>query len=138
MFDQIYIAILNHPKKRSLFTVEERITHIQRVLDNESRVSIEGFDGLLIDFAQKKQAFTIIRGIRALSDFDYEFQMALMNRKLNNKVDSVFFMTDEKYSYLSSSTIKEVIQLGGRVKDLVPTYIEDALIEKLKGNLNNE
>ena len=93
---------------------------------------------MLIDFAQKKQAFTIIRGIRALSDFDYEFQMALMNRKLNNKVDSVFFMTDEKYSYLSSSTIKEVIQLGGRVKDLVPTYIEEALIEKLKRKTTNE
>ena len=134
LFDQIIVTVAINPKKTPLFSMEERTELIRQVLAEEigdNRVRVEAFDGLLIDFARKKQACAIIRGLRAVSDFEYELQMALMNRRLAEEVITVFLMPHENYSYLNSTIVKEVARLGGDVSDFVPPLVKKALLGKL-------
>ena len=130
VFDEVTIAILLNPEKQPLFTVEERVEIIGEAYAGESRVKVDTFSGLLVDYAEKIGATVIVRGLRAISDFEYEFQMALMNRHLNPRIETVFMMPAERYSYLSSRLVKEVFQLGGGVKELVPPVVERRLREK--------
>jgi pantetheine-phosphate adenylyltransferase len=130
VFDQVVIAILVNPEKHPLFTVEERVEMIGEAYAKEPRVRVETFSGLLVDYAVKVGASGIVRGLRAISDFEYEFQMALMNRRLEPRIDTVFLMAPEGYSYLSSRLVKEVSELGGHVKGLVPPVVERRLREK--------
>ena len=130
VFDDVTIAILINPGKQALFTVEERVEIIRETYRGEPRVKVDTFSGLLVDYAERVGAAVIVRGLRAISDFEYEFQMALMNRRLNPRIETVFMMPAESYSYLSSRLVKEVFQLGGRVRDLVPPVVERRLAEK--------
>lgn len=130
IFDKLVIAILNNPFKAPLFSLQERIDMIQRALKERTNVEVDSFDGLLVDYVVKKNSNVILRGLRALSDFEYEFQMALMNRKLNREVQSIFLMTDYKWFYTSSTIIKEAAGLGGDISGLVPAFVNDKLKEK--------
>jgi len=130
IFDKLIIAILINPQKESLFSREERIAMIEEALGPGSGVEVDSFDGMLVDYAVKKKACVILRGLRALSDFEYEFQMALMNRKLNRNVQSIFLMTDYKWFYISSTIIKEAASLGGDISGLVPQNVSRKLKEK--------
>jgi pantetheine-phosphate adenylyltransferase len=130
VFDQVTIAILVNPEKHPLFTVEERVAIIREAFQGEDRVQVDTFSGLLVDYAERLGASVIVRGLRAISDFEFEFQMALMNRRLNPRIETVFMMPAESYSYLSSRLVKEVFQLGGRVRELVPAVVERRLREK--------
>lgn len=132
VFDEVQIAVIQNPEKNSFFTIEERIEHLQNLFRDEPKIQIEGFKGLLVDYAKKKDIYTIIRGLRAVSDFDFEFQMALTNRNLESKIDTVFLMTDEKYSYLSSSLVRQLAKLNGPIAQFVPDLIEQSLREKCK------
>jgi pantetheine-phosphate adenylyltransferase len=130
IFDKLVIAILNNPFKAPLFSLEERIDMIQKTLKEKSNVEVDSFDGLLVDYVVKKNSNVILRGLRALSDFEYEFQMALMNRKLNREVQSIFLVTDYKWFYTSSTIIKEAAGLGGDISGLVPALVNEKLKEK--------
>jgi pantetheine-phosphate adenylyltransferase len=133
VFDEVTIAILVNAEKQPLFTTEERLDIIREAYHGESRVKVETFSGLLVDYAEKIGATVIVRGLRAISDFEYEFQMALMNRHLNPRIETVFMMPAESYSYLSSRLVKEVFQLGASVHELVPPVVERRLREKYPG-----
>jgi pantetheine-phosphate adenylyltransferase len=130
VFDRVRMAILMNPEKRPLFSVEERVEIIREAYRGNPRVEVDTFSGLLVDYARRVGASVIIRGLRAISDFEYEFQMALMNRRLSPQIETVFMMPAERYSYVSSRLVKEVFQLGGRVTDLVPPVVERRLSEK--------
>lgn len=130
VFDEVIIAILNNAEKRPLFSVEERVEIIREAYRGNARVRVETFTGLLVDYAMKVGAKVIVRGLRAISDFEFEFQLALMNRRLNPHIETVFIMAAESYSYVSSRLVKEVFQLGGSVRDLVPAVVERRLREK--------
>ena len=135
VFDQVRVAILVNPDKRPLFTVEERVALIREAYRGNRRVQADTFSGLLVDYAEKAGASVIVRGLRAISDFEFEFQMALMNRRLNPRIETVFMMPAESYSYLSSRLVKEVFQLGGKVTGLVPPVVERRLREKYGAQL---
>ena len=130
IFDKLIIAILRNPQKKSLFSTEERIYMIRQSLKGQKNVEVDSFDGLLVDYAVKKNSNVVIRGLRALSDFEYEFQLALMNRKLNRDVQSIFLMTDYKWFYTSSTIIKEAASFGGDIAGLVPKIVNEKLKEK--------
>jgi pantetheine-phosphate adenylyltransferase len=130
VFDEVIIAILVNREKKPLFSVDERLSLIREAYRGEKRVRGDKFSGLLVDYAMRVGASVIIRGLRAISDFEYEFQMALMNRRLNPKIETVFLMAPEGYSYLSSRLVKEVFDLGGDVRGLVPPVVERRLREK--------
>lgn len=132
IFDELIVAVAHNPHKNPLFTVEERVEMLKLIMKDREGVKVEDFDGLLMDYAQKKGAGVVIRGLRAISDFEYEFQMALTNRKLNDKVEIVFLMPAESYTYLSSRIVKEVVGLGGHVNEFVPEIVEQRLREKLR------
>ncbi len=133
-FDKIIVAIGENPTKKPLFTLEERLFMIKTALKetnlDEERVEVEAFSGLLVNFMKEKKACVIIRGLRAVSDFEYEMQLALMNRKLSNSIDTIFFIPSLKYIFLSSSIIKEAAQFGGQIEDLVPKIVANKLKEK--------
>ena len=120
IFDKILIAVLENPKKEPYFTTKERVAMIQEIFAGRADIEVKSFKGLLVDFARDNDSPIVIRGLRAISDFEYEFQMGLMNRKLDPAVETFFLMPNLTYSYLSSSLVKEVFFLGGSVKDLVP------------------
>jgi len=134
LFDEIVVAVLVHPEKRPLFTVEERQSILRDVISGVDtgacRVVVDSFEGLLMQYAVEKQADAIVRGIRAISDYEYELQMALMNRRLEPRVETVFMMSAEAYSYVSSRLVKEVYGLGGSVAGLVPEVVEARMREK--------
>jgi pantetheine-phosphate adenylyltransferase len=130
IFDKLIIAILNNPQKEPLFSIQERIDMIKDVLKSKSNIEVDVFDGLLVDYVIKKKSNVVLRGIRALSDFEYEFQMALMNRKLNREVQSIFLMTDYKWFYISSTIIKEAASFNGDISGLVPPSVCSKLKEK--------
>jgi pantetheine-phosphate adenylyltransferase len=130
IFDKIIVAIAINPEKKPLFTLEERIEILSVILKDYPRVQIDHFQGLLVDYVQKQETNIILRGLRALSDFEYEFQLALMNRKLSRKVQTVFMMTDYKWFYISSTIIKEAASLGGNIDGLVPEIVHQRLREK--------
>ncbi len=124
LFERILVAVLVNQEKKPLFTADERITIIREVFSEYPNVEVDTFDGLLVDYARRRRASAIIRGIRAVSDYEYEFQMALMNRHLEPSLETVFMMPAEQYTYLSSRLIKEVFSLGGEVTGLVPPAVE--------------
>jgi len=130
LFDRIVVAILVNAEKRPLFSVPERLEILRAVFKDQPSVEVDTFDGLLVDYVDRRQAQVIVRGLRAVSDFEYEFQMALMNRRLNSRIETVFMMPAEQYSYISSRLIKEVFALGGRVHGLVPDMVEARLRDK--------
>jgi pantetheine-phosphate adenylyltransferase len=130
IFDRVIVAVLVNEDKKPLFTTDERVAMIRDVFRDRPHVEIDTFDGLLVDYGRRKRAHAIIRGLRAVSDFEYEFQMALMNRRLNHDLETVFLMPAEQYTYTSSRLIKEVFRLGGEVGGLVPTVVEERLREK--------
>jgi pantetheine-phosphate adenylyltransferase len=130
VFDEVIVAILVNPEKSPLFTAEERKGIIRKAYAQNRRIRVDTFSGLLVEYAAKVGASVIVRGLRAISDFEYEFQMALMNRRLNPRIETVFMMPAEKYSYLSSRLVKEVFQLGGSVEGLVPRLVETRLAGK--------
>ena len=130
IFDKVIVSILNNPQKVPLFSIDERIYMIEEALNDTQNVDVDVFGGLLVDYVVQKKSNIILRGLRALSDFEYEFQMALMNRKLNRKVQSLFLMTDYKWFYTSSTIIKEAASFGGDVSGLVPKVVNQKLREK--------
>ncbi|MBA4394539.1 MAG: pantetheine-phosphate adenylyltransferase [Desulfobacca sp.] len=130
IFDKIIVAIAINPEKKPLFTLEERVDILSAVLKDYPRVQIDHFQGLLVEYVQQQETNIILRGLRALSDFEYEFQLALMNRKLSRKVQTVFMMTDYKWFYISSTIIKEASSLGGNIDGLVPEIVNQRLKEK--------
>jgi pantetheine-phosphate adenylyltransferase len=135
LFDEILITIAINPIKIPFFTLEERKEIIKQVLLNHkehSRIIVKEFNGLLVNFAREQGASAIIRGLRAVSDFEYELQMALMNRRLADKITTVFMMPHEKYTYLNSTIVKEVASLGGDISNFVPKVVEKAIMEKLR------
>ncbi len=130
IFDKVIIAVSVDSTKNPLFTVEERIKMISEAVKDIQRIEIDSFSGLLVDYAKKTNAIAIIRGLRAVSDFEYEFQMALMNRRLNEKIETVFLMPNEKFTYLNSSIVREVVSLGGDISDFVPENVKNELKKK--------
>jgi len=138
MFDRIIVAILHNPKKESLFSMEERKALLHSCLEDYDNVEVDTFAGLLVDYAAEKQACAVLRGMRAVSDFEYEFQMALMNRKLNRDIQTVFLMTGLRWIFTSSSIIKEAAQFGGDIDDMVPPKVSRKLKEKYAHLKNSE
>lgn len=136
LFDEIIIAVLNNPDKKPLFSVEERCRMISEILpeiqNGNCTLLVDSFQGLTADFAKKTKANAIVRGIRAVSDYEYELRMALMNRRLEPEIETVFLMAAEEFSYVSSNLMKQVFMLGGRVEGLVPTLVEQKMKEKLQ------
>ena len=134
IFDKVIIAIADNHSKNHLFNLDERVNMLKGLeLEN---ISIQSFNGLLVDFCNEQECHVIIRGLRAVSDFDYEFQLALANRRMDKKIETVFLMTDYQYSYLSSTIIKDMARLGGRIEGLVPSTVEGLLREKYShGNI---
>jgi pantetheine-phosphate adenylyltransferase len=130
IFDRILVAVARQREKQVLFSVEERVAMIQEATADLSGIEVESFEGMLVDFARARNARAVIRGLRVISDFEYEFQMALMNRHLEPTLETVFMMPAEQYTYLSSRLIKEVFSLGGDVRGLVPSAVEKAMHEK--------
>lgn len=130
IFDKLIIAVGTPSYKKLLLDSEERIELIKKVFNKEKRVCVEKLEGLLVDFAKKKKAKVIVRGLRAVSDFEYEFQMAWMNRKLNPDIEIIFMMPSEKYAYLSSTMVREIALLKGELKGLVPKVVEDYIKKK--------
>jgi pantetheine-phosphate adenylyltransferase len=130
LFDKIIIAILTNPGKQFLFTLEERMQMLEVCLKKFPNVEIDTFNGLTVDYAAQCNAQGILRGLRALSDFEYEFQMALMNRRLNREIQTVFLMTGMRWIYTSSSIIKEAAQFGGNIKGMVPPVVEKRIKER--------
>jgi len=130
VFDELIVLIAHNPNKKMLFPVEERVEMIQEVIRDFKNIRVDSFDGLLVDYAKVAGANVILRGLRALSDFEYEFQLALINRRLNRDVETVFLMTGYKWFYTSSTIINEAASLGGSVKGLVPEIVNQKLLEK--------
>ncbi|MFA4838775.1 MAG: pantetheine-phosphate adenylyltransferase [Candidatus Neomarinimicrobiota bacterium] len=133
IFDLVYIAIAENVDKKPVFTVDERIEMIRRTTEKFTNIRIDHFTGLVVDYAGKVNASVIIRGLRAISDFEYEFQMALTNRQLNETVDTVFLTPRVDYTYLSSSTVREIARFNGDVSRFVPEYVKNELYKKLRG-----
>lgn len=127
MFDRVVVAIANNVRKAPLFTVEERKAQIIEALQHDGRVEVDAFEGLLVEYVKRRGANIVVRGLRALADFEYEFQLAHMNRRLGVDIDTIFLMTSEKDFYVSSSLVKEVAQFGGDVTGLVPKNVQEAL-----------
>lgn len=132
IFEEIIIAVAPSPKKQPLFTLEERLELIREAVKDYENVRTEAFNGLLVDYVKSRGGVAIIRGLRAVSDFEYELQIALMNRRLDMEIETVFMMPSEEYSFLTSTIVKEVASFGGSVKALVPKAVEKTLIEKFR------
>ena len=134
VFDRVVVAVLKNPKKRPLFTTKERVKMVQEIFAANRRIEVRAFDGLLVDFARARKTRVVIRGLRAISDFEYEFQMALMNRSLAPDIETFFMMPSVHYSFLSSNLVREVAGLGGSVEGLVPAAVARKLRDKVHGS----
>ncbi|MEW6213608.1 MAG: pantetheine-phosphate adenylyltransferase [Nitrospirota bacterium] len=132
IFDEVIVAVAPSQRKQPLFSLKERLNMIRKSIEGLDGVRVEVFNGLLVDYVKDKKGIAIIRGLRAVSDFEYELQMAHMNRRLNTEVETVFLMPSEEYSFLTSTMVKEVASFGGSIKGLVPEAVENALKEKFK------
>lgn len=132
LFDHVYVAVLKNINKRPLFTVEERIQMLKHTTKHLSNVSVESFEGLVVEYAKKKGALAIVRGLRAVTDFEYEFKLAAMNRNLDPEIETVFMMTSSEYSFLSSSAVKEVASFGGNVSKWVSEEVAECLYSKFR------
>lgn len=137
VFDEVYVVVLNNSSKRPLFTVEERVELIERVTSNIPNVKVDMFSGLLVDYARGVNANAIIRGLRAVSDFEYEMQITSMNRVLDETIETLFIMTNNQYSFLSSSIVKEVAEYHADISELVPPTVEEALRKKFATKQKN-
>ena len=131
LFDHLIITVANNPKKKSLFTVEERINLIQASINHLNNVSVSSTNVLIVNFAKDNEVIALIRGLRSISDFEYELQMALMNRSLAPEISTIFMMPDEKYMHLNSTVVKEIVALGGDISAYVPVFVEGQLKSKL-------
>lgn len=136
IFDEVLIAVAPSPKKQPLFTLEERLALIRESSRGLRNVSVEPFDGLLVEYVGSKKGIAIVRGLRAVSDFEYELQLALMNRKLDTAIETVFMMPSQEYSFLTSTIVKEIASFGGSVQGLVPELVADALKKKFANALS--
>jgi pantetheine-phosphate adenylyltransferase len=132
IFDVVIVAIAENPKKTPLFTLEDRIFMFKKVTAKYKNVIIEGFDGLLVDYVKQRRAVGIVRGLRAVSDFEYEMQMALMNRRLDSNIETVFLMPSEEYSFITSTIVKDAASYGGDVSSLVPKVVVQKLRQKFR------
>jgi pantetheine-phosphate adenylyltransferase len=130
IFDRLVVAVVTNPSKTPLFTIEERVSMLQKVTRNIANIELDSFNGLLVDFVRQKKANFILRGLRAVSDFEYEFEMALTNRKLANDIETVFMAPSLEYIYLRARLVKEVSKVGGDISDYVPGYVAERLKEK--------
>jgi pantetheine-phosphate adenylyltransferase len=128
--DHLTVAVLENPRKQSAFTVGERLEMLKRCTEKYPGIEVDYFSGLLIEYVKRKGISIVIKGLRAISDFEFEFQMALVNRKLNPDVETLFMMTNSKYSYLSSSIVKEIADFGGDISSLVPPEVHDLIVRK--------
>ena len=131
LFDTVIVAVANNEEKKPLFTLKERVHFVQESIGHLPNVRVDSFDGLLVNYVEECGGQAVIRGLRAISDFEFEFQLALMNRKLNERVETIFMMPKETYTFLSSRIIKEIARLHGDVKAFVPAHVESALKRKL-------
>lgn len=134
LFDELIVAVAHNIKKTGFFTISERLEMIRELTKKHDNVTVDSFDGLLVDYVREKKAGCVVRGLRAFSDFEYEFQMALTNRKLNDSYETIFLMTHENYSFISSSLVKELIEFGGDISAFVPELVEHKLREKSCNN----
>ena len=132
LFDRVVVAVAVNEGKKPLFTVQERLEMVRTALKSFPNVEADSFDTLLVDFAVNKKAVAVVRGLRAVSDFEFEFQMALMNRKLNENIETIFMMPKDTYTFLSSRIVKEIARLGGDVREFVPEQVRVALLKKFK------
>lgn len=132
IFDHLIVAVLQNREKAPLFSATERVKMLKEVTKQWASVEVDLFDGLLVEYVSRRKAGVILRGIRAVSDYEYELQMALMNRRLEPQVETVFMMPDARYSYLSSHLVREIAQFGGRIEGLVPALVEERLRKKVK------
>ena len=132
LFDRVIVAVARNESKHPLFTLEERVAMVSQAVRDLPRVEADSFDGLLIEYVARQSAQAVIRGLRAVSDFEFEFQLALMNRKLNEKIETIFMMPKDTYTFLSSRIVKEIASLGGDVSAFVPAHVRAALVEKFR------
>ena len=130
LFDRVIVAVARSERKDPLFSLEERVEMVTRSVKHLSRVEVDSFGGLLIEYVERRGAQAVVRGLRAVSDFEFEFQLALMNRKLNESIETIFMMPKDTYTFLSSRIVKEIAQLGGDVSAFVPAHVQAALMEK--------
>ena len=133
VFSRVIVAVAVNLRKNAFFTPAERVRMLKRLTASMGNVEVTSFSGLLVDFARAEEAHILVRGIRAISDFEYEYQMAHMNRKLDQEIDTVIMMTGERHSAISSNIVKEIARFGGKIDDLVPPLVRDILMRKLKG-----
>jgi pantetheine-phosphate adenylyltransferase len=132
LFDRVVVAVATNESKHALFSKDERVALVRKAVAGIPNVEADAFDGLLVDYVAAKQAQAIVRGLRAVSDFEFEFQLALMNRKLDEKIETIFMMPKDTYTFLSSRIVKEIARLGGDVSSFVPPNVQTALKKKLK------
>lgn len=133
IFETVTVAIAQNSSKPTIFEMQERVDMLRELFKDNQRVVVESFSGLLVDYVERKEGHTVIRGIRSNVDFEYELAMAQANKHLNSHVETIFMVTDPKWSYLSSSMIRQIVGLGGNTKGLLPAFVEDKLAERLKG-----
>jgi pantetheine-phosphate adenylyltransferase len=134
LFDRVIVAVAKNESKNPLFTLEERVQIVAREVKYMRTVKADSFDGLLVEYVEKCKAQAVVRGLRAVSDFEFEFQLALMNRKLNERIETIFMMPKDTYTFLSSRIVKEIARLGGDVSAFVPVHVKNALIAKLSAS----
>ncbi len=132
LFDRVIVAVAVNQDKRPLFSTEERKQMVRRAVQHLPAVSVDSFEGLLVDYAEKRRAQAVVRGLRAISDFEFEFQLALMNRKLNERIETIFMMPKDTYTFLSSRIVKEIARLGGDISAFVPPHVRKALLARCK------
>ena len=132
LFDRVVVAVAKNEDKQPLFSLDERVGLVREAIKHIPNAEVDSFDRLLVDYVNQRNAQAIVRGLRAISDFEFEFQLALMNRKLNEKVETIFMMPKDTYTFLSSRIIKEIARLGGDIHSFVPVHVRTALLEKLK------
>lgn len=131
-FDKLVVGILNNQSKKNMFTLDERVEMLEHLLYDYDNIEIKVFDGLLVDFFIEEDADVILRGLRAVSDYEYELQMAQVNKQLHKEVETLFMVANTEYSYVSSSIVKEIVQFGGNISSFVPKYVEDKMKEKIR------
>lgn len=132
LFDKIIVAILKNPAKQSLFSIDERLEILRETFNNQKEIEVDCFEGLLVNYLRRKNATTVVRGLRAISDFEIEFQMALMNRRIEPECETIFLVPSVHYSFVSSRLVKEIYQLGGEIKNMIPLVVDRKLKEKFR------
>ena len=132
LFDRVIVAVAKSESKHPLFTLDERVEMVTQAVRHLTSVEADSFDGLLVEYVERRKAQAVVRGLRAVSDFEFEFQLALMNRKLNERIETIFMMPKDTYTFLSSRIVKEIAQLGGDISAFVPAHVQTAMTEKLR------